>query len=274
MKKMPDEPNWRDALPDELKEHKGLTDVKDVGSLAQQFIDAQATMGNSIRIPGPEAGDDAWKAFHEKLTTKVPNLIPTPDRDNEESMNALYKTLGRPEDATGYEHPDGVDASQLKDFAELAHKIGLSKGQYGQMIGALAQHTVAQTEAASEAFMTAVRELKQEWGIVYEDNIQLVDSVMKGTGAPKEMLELAGDGKLPPETTKWLFEIGKQLGTEGINFNKDEFSTRVTPVEAKARVEEIMSDTKGPYWDGAHPQHAEYVQRVVDLNRAAAAGGL
>jgi hypothetical protein len=271
---MPDEPNWRDSLPDELKEHKGLADVKDVGALAQQFLDGQSALGTSIRIPGPEAGDDAWKAFNEKLSAKVPDLIRTPDVDNEETMNALYNKLGRPEDATGYEHPEGMDATRMKEFAELSHGLGLSKAQYVKMATAFHEYNIAQQEAASQAFTDGIRELKQEWGIVYEDNVQMVDAVMKGTDAPKQLLELGAEGKLDATTLKWLHGIGKQLGTEGINFNKDEFSTRVTPAEAKARVEEIMGDTKGPYWDGSHPQHREYVQRVVDLNRAAAAGGL
>ena len=270
---MSDEPNWRDSLSDELKDHKGLADVKDVGSLAQQFIDGQSMIGNSIRVPGPEAGDDAWAAFHTKLTDKVPNLIPTPDPDNPEVMNALYKQMGRPDDVTGYEHPEGMDATKMAEFATLSHSLGLSKTQYGKMVGALQEFTNAQAEAASEAFNTGMRELKQEWGIVYEDNIQLVDSVMKGTSAPKEMLEAAASGKLGADSLKWLHNIGEQLGTEGINFNKDEFSSRVTPAEAKARSAEIMDDTTGPYWDASHPQHKEYIQRVVDLNRAAAAGG-
>lgn len=270
---MPDENNWRDNLSDELKDHKGLADVKDVGSLAQQFLDGQAMIGNSIRVPGPEAGEDAWKAFHTKLTEKVPNLIPTPDRDNKETMDALYKTLGRPDEAAGYEHPEGVDATKMQDFATLAHGLGLSKSQYSNMVGKLQEFTVKQQEVATEAFNTGIRELKQEWGIVYEDNLQLVNSVMKGTEAPKAMMEMAAEGKLDAASLKWFYNIGKQLGTEGVNFNKEEFSSRVTPSEAKARVEEIMGDEKGPYWDGAHPQHADYVQRVVDLNRAAAAGG-
>ena len=269
---MPEEPSWRDSLSDDLKAHKGLADVKDVGSLAQQFLDGQQMIGNSIRVPGPEAGPEALAAFHTKLSDKVPGLIPTPDRDNEDQMNALYKSMGRPDDAMGYEHPEGVDATQMADFAALAHTLGLSKAQYSKMVGSLQDFTTAKTEAASEAFNTAMRGLKQEWGIVYEDNLQLVNSVMKGTDAPKDMLEAAANGALGADSLKWLHNIGKQLGTEGINFNKDEFSSRVTPAEAKERSAEIMNDSKGPYWDASHPQHQEYVQRVVDLNRAAAAG--
>lgn len=271
---MPPEPNWKDSLPEAIRSHKTLADVTDVGSLAQQFIDAQATMGTSIRIPGPDAGKDALTNFHAKLSEKVPGLIPTPDPDNAEQMDALYNRMGRPAEAIGYEHPEGVDPTQMVEFASLAHSLGLTKTQYKGMLTELVKHTQTRQDTTDADFDKDIRTLKQEWGIVYEDNLQLVQSVMKGTGAPKEFMELAANNKLPATSLKWLHSIGKQLGSEGINFQKDESTTRLAPQEAKARVEEIMNDTKGPYWDGTHPQHAEYVQRVVDLNRAAAAGGL
>lgn len=268
---MPDD--WRAGLPAELKDHASLKDVKDVGGLAKQFVDTLSAQGQMIRIPGPDAGDDARAAFHTKLSDKVPGLIPTPDPENADQMNALFKKMGRPDDPAGYEHPEGVDATRMAEFATLAHGLGLSKGQYAKLVGSINEYTTKQTEAASEAFLAAQRALKQKWGIVYEDNLQLVDQVMKGTGAPKEMLEMAADGKMPPEAAEWLFNIGKQLGAEGVNFNKDEFSTRVTPQEAQDRINDIMNDTKGPYWDGSHPEHKAYVDKVVDLRRAMAAGG-
>ncbi|MES0344008.1 MAG: hypothetical protein ABUK16_07815 [Anaerolineales bacterium] len=269
---MPD--NWRDNLPEEIRSHKTLKDVADVGSLAKQFIDAQSAMGTSIRIPGPEAGAEALTNFHAKLAEKVPGLIPTPDPDNSDQMSALYNRMGRPSEALGYEHPDGVDATQMGDFAALAHTLGLTKTQYKGMLSELVKHTTDRNDASTADFDQGIRTLKQEWGITYEDNLQLVQSVMKGTGAPKEFMEMAASNKLPAASLKWLHSIGKQLGSEGINFQKDESSTRLAPAEAKARSAEIMADEGGPYWNAAHPQHKEYVQRVVDLNRAAAAGGL
>jgi hypothetical protein len=267
-------PSWRDELPEEIRSHKTLKDVADVGSLAKQFIDAQASMGTSIRIPGPDAGAEAFTNFHAKLAEKVPGLIPTPDPDNAEQMNALYTRMGRPTDAVGYEHPEGVDPTQMADFAKLSHGLGLTKAQYKGILSELGKYTATKQETSDEDFNQGIRSLKQEWGITYEDNLQLVQSVMKGTGAPKEFMELAASNKLPAASLKWLHSIGKQLGSEGINFQKDESSTRLAPAEAKARSAEIMADEKGPYWDASHPQHKEYVQRVVDLNRAAAAGGV
>jgi hypothetical protein len=269
-----DNTSWRDSLPDDLKDHSSLKDVKDVSGLAKQFVDTLSAQGQMIRVPGPDAGDEAWSNFHNKLTEKVPTLIPTPDPDNPELMKALFKRMGAPEAPTGYEHPEGIDPTQMADFANLAHQLGITKSQYGKIVGAFAEATKKDKEAAADKYATEVRALKQEWGIVYEDNIQLVDAVLKGTGAPPEVMEAAASKTMSPGMQKWLFEVGKQLGTEGINFQKDESTTRLAPSEALARANEIMADREGPYWDGAHPQHKEYVQRVIKLRQAAAAGGL
>lgn len=271
---MPGEPNWRDSLSEELREHKTLQDVKDIEGLAKQFIDSQQMIGQSIRIPGPDAGDDARKAFEAKLMEKVPGLVPTPDPDKPETLQAFYKRMGLPDDPTGYEHPDNVDATQMADFAKLAHEQGLTKSQYKAILEAVGGFAQSKEEENVAALTEGIRALKQEWGIVYEDNLELVDSVLKGTSAPKEMLELAADRKLPAEALKWIYNVGKQLGQEGINFDKDESTTRLPPAEALARANEIMADRAGPYWDASHPQHREMIQKVVDLRRAAAAGGL
>lgn len=269
----PPEPNWKDDLPADLKDHATLKDIKDVGGLAKSFVDTMAAQGQMIRVPGPDAGKDALKDFHLKLTDKVPGLIPTPDPKNEEQMSALFKRMGRPDEITGYEHPEGVDALQMADFAKLAHGLGITKNQYLKLVTALAETTTKKNDAVNDSFVKAMRSLKQDWGIVFEDNIQLVNSVMKGTGAPKDMLELAADNKLPAETVKWLFNIGKQLGTEGINFDKDESSTtRLAPSEAAAQAKELIGDDKGPYWNADHPDHKDSIKRYVDLMRAAAAG--
>ncbi|KKN23612.1 hypothetical protein LCGC14_0903140 [marine sediment metagenome] len=269
----PEDQKWRDNLPADLKDHATLKDIKDVGGLAKSFVDTMAAQGQMIRIPGPDAGAEATTAFHLKLTEKVPGLIPTPDPQNEEQMTALFKRMGRPDEITGYEHPEGVDPLLMADFAKLAHGLGVTKNQYLKIVTALAEVTTKKNDAVNDAFVAAMRGLKQEWGIVYEDNVQLVNSVMKGTGAPKDMLELAADNKLPAETVKWLFNIGKQLGTEGINFDKDESSTtRLAPSEAAAQAKELINDSKGPYWDASHPDHKDSIQRYVDLMRAAAAG--
>jgi hypothetical protein len=257
-----------------LKVHKTLADVKDVPSLAKQFVDAQSLLGNSIRIPSEDAGEEDRRKFHDKLVEKVPGLIPTPNPEDKEAMSALFKRMGRPDAPEQYEVPEGVDATKVSDFAKTAHGLGLSKSQFKAILTEINTAAGTRQEQQTEAHLAEIRALKQEWGIVYEDNIQLVNSVMKGTGAPKEILEMAADNKLPANALKWLYNIGKQLGTEGINFKKDESTTRLSPAEAQIRVGEIMDDHKGPYWDASHPAHQATVQRVIDLRRAMAAGGL
>lgn len=271
---MPEEPSWRDNLPENIRDHASLKDVKDVGSLADQFVNAQSLLGNSIRVPGPDASAESLTEFHGKLMEKVPGLIPTPDPENSDVMNVLFKKMGRPDDPAGYEHPEGVDATKMGDFAKLAHEAGLTKKQYTDILTSVANFTADKKETASQEQEEGMRKLKQEWGIVFEDNMKMVANVMKATDAPKEWAQLAADGLLPAGAIKWLHDIGTRLGAEGINFDKDQFTSRLSPAEAKAQAEEMIGNREGPYWDASHPQHKEYIQRYTELLRAAAAGGL
>ena len=51
-----DTADWRASLPEDIRGAKALESVKDVDSLAKQFLDAQSHIGNSIRITSEEAG--------------------------------------------------------------------------------------------------------------------------------------------------------------------------------------------------------------------------
>ena len=50
--------NWRDSLPDDLKGNAALANFEDVGQMAKSFVDMKSYQGNSIHIPGEDAGDE------------------------------------------------------------------------------------------------------------------------------------------------------------------------------------------------------------------------
>ena len=78
-----DNQNWRDTLPEELKNDPTLQNINDVESLAKTAVHQQKMIGN--RIPMPK---------------------------NDEEKAELYSKLGRPDEPKNYE----VDVPQ--DFQE------------------------------------------------------------------------------------------------------------------------------------------------------------
>ena len=95
-------PEWATtALPADLQDIPFLKDAADLAEFKGRLTSAAEHMGNSMRIPGPDAGEDTWKAFDEKLSAKIPGLARI-DLESEEGRAAFMKRLGQPDDAACY----------------------------------------------------------------------------------------------------------------------------------------------------------------------------
>ncbi len=97
----------------DLLDAPALADFKDINSLAKAFIDTKAMVGQSIRVPSKEAGADDLKSFHDSLIAQVPGLLFKPDMDDDAAMNALFKSIGLPED-TKARYPNNAQSKPHK----------------------------------------------------------------------------------------------------------------------------------------------------------------
>ena len=95
--------NWRDELPDDLKGNEALSNFESIDQLAKSFVETKKFQGESIRIPGEDAGEDAIKEFNTKLLDKVPNLMPKPNLDSEDQAIEFFRSIGMPE-TVSYTH--------------------------------------------------------------------------------------------------------------------------------------------------------------------------
>ena len=102
--------DWRSGIPEEIRGHKSLEHIQDVGALAKSYVNAQSMIGaDKIAIPGKHATDEDW--------------------------GEVYRRLGRPDSPEGYELtnelPEGAEASDdlLSWFKGAAHDAGLTPQQ-------------------------------------------------------------------------------------------------------------------------------------------------
>ena len=103
--------DWRSTIPEEIRGHKSLEHITDVGALAKSYVNAQSMIGaDKIAIPGKHATDDDW--------------------------GEVYRRLGRPDSPEGYElvneMPEGAEASDdmLNWFRNAAHEAGLTPSKH------------------------------------------------------------------------------------------------------------------------------------------------
>jgi len=267
-------PEWQQAIPENIR---GWDEVKNSDSPEKfwgQVENMRSFLGQSIRIPGEDAGAEQQQEFYDKLINKVPDLMIRPKDDDPDAMQTLYRQLGQPENSDDYripeiEAPEGipVDENALKAFAPIAHKYGLSQKQFegvlkdyneGQLQGVLQQRSDYQQQ---------MQDLRGEWGLTFDDNMQKADRVRQAFLGD----DLASIEGLPPGIIRGLAKIADQFGGEGSN---DLISSQgkagvVAPSEAKAQVNEIMSNREHAYWNAGDPGHADAVKKVVALMKQA-----
>ena len=268
---------WSAALPDNIKAWQEVQTSKDADSFWGQMTDMKGRLGNSIRIPGDEASQEDRNKFHGKLLERVPGIMPAPDYDNPDQLEAYYKAVGRPEDGAGYTPPTNAAGEPLTSdtvdaFRSMAHKAGLNQRQYASVINdfeTLSQQYGDEKAADHKEGMTA---LHGEWGLAYDQKIAGALRVAEATNAPEMVIESIKDKSVGAQTLRWLDGLASSFGGTGNPVGDQQGSNTAgmkTPGEALQEVAEIESNPA--LWDKMHPDHKRLVMKRVDLMKMATA---
>jgi hypothetical protein len=244
--------DWRSNIPEEIRGHKSLDHIQDVGSLAKSYVNAQSMIGaDKVAIPGKHATDEDW--------------------------GEVYRRLGRPDAPEGYELDndpgEGIEPNEqmLDWFKGAAHDAGLSPAQaqkllngYNAMVAEGNQIDTGQSEQLQAQTET---ELRREYGQAFDERMGNANAVLANFGN-EDMTEIQlADGRLlgdHPEMIRMMVNIGEFLEQrigedtlEGISS-----SGAMTPTDAMQKLSEIRAPGT-PYWDQRHPEHQFYVDEAL-----------
>ncbi|ADK81908.1 hypothetical protein [Sediminispirochaeta smaragdinae] len=152
-----DLPRWMYQLSGDLQKDDRLSGFTKPDELAKAYLDYAGKADKLIELPG-EKDAEGWKKFYGKL--------------------------GRPETPEGYDFsgvsiPETIEKSELADFRNMAHELGLSKAQAAKLL----EHSIADlnsitTKADENAKAEAQKKLdekKQKIGALvekYGDNFE------------------------------------------------------------------------------------------------------
>jgi len=266
--------NWRDALPDDIKESGALQDIKDINTLAKSYVDAQSFIGRSIRIPGDDASDDVKNDFREKLT-KVPGVgyIPTSE-SSEEEWGQFYGTLGRPDTADDYKMPQRDDLAGDPDVDKRLlgemHKLGLTNNQATGLMGYLNDGQANMQANIAANMESASNTLKEEWGQAYDRKLQEARNALQAYAEPEfvEMLNSTGLGD-SPHMIKAFAKIGENLSEDVAKNLGEGAQGGMTPAEAIQQIADIRGNSNHPFNDPSNPSHNHEAERMAQLYQAA-----
>ncbi len=249
--------DWKASIPEEVRGHKSLETIQDVGSLAKSYVNAQSMIGaDKIALPGKSSTPEQW--------------------------GEIYSKLGRPEAADKYELsnnlPEGqeLDPTLMGGFTNTAHAAGLSTKQAQSLLdwynNVLVDNS-AQTTAAEQAQLEQrTNELKQYYGPAFEDRINLAKAVSaQFTEGDENIFDVKlADGSLlgnHPDFIKMTANMGvfmkEKMGEDTLEGVKT--SGAASRHELEGKVAQLQAPDS-PYWDNKHPEHNWYVSEVTRVN--------
>ena len=248
--------DWRSSIPEDIRGHKSLDTINDVGALAKSFINAQSMIGREqVPIPGKYATDDDWKAVDARL--------------------------GRPETPAGYELENNIaegmtDMPEMLDgFRAAAHEVGLRPGQaqgllnwYNEQMGGQVEVDSGQVDQIRE---NATMELKREYGPAFDDRISNASAVLQEFGQADLADVQLHDGSAlgdHPEMVRMMVNVSQfisgKIGEDTLEGMKS--SGAMTPNDIEARIGEVIGKPgEGPYWERRHPGHEAAKAEVTRL---------
>ena len=254
----------REALPEELTSNEMLGRFNSIDELAKGFVETKSAMGQSIRIPHEDAGDEARAQFIEKLV-KQPEVMLRPDFTDPDQSKEYYKVLGVPDDATAYENPEGADlpAEVEAELRPLLHEANLTPAQYALVVKGLAEKNAQTVENITSARTEDQQKLAGKWGQAYESRI----------AAAKKVHEEFGYGEwdsLTSEAIENLYKTSEALTGQPAQVANQptEGKPILTPDEALRQAQEIMSNPA--YFDNSDPyRQKQLMQKHEELLRMA-----
>jgi hypothetical protein len=254
--------NWYDNLADEdLKANPTLQKYKTQEEAHKAHLELQQLLGNE-KIALPKDENDVI------------------------AIKALNKALGVPDEPIGYEFApiEGVEMIEGMEFGDeqfsaIMHKYNIPQAaaaglrqEYAQMIDGIRKQG---EESYVEHVNQAKTELMKEWGLKYEPNVKLAQSVMnKFVGSKEEFDHVNALIGADPIALKMLAKLGGNfaegslgdIGDQGSGFTK-------TPADAKAEYDKIMNDTEDIYWagvrnkkvvpEGVRKERVAYVEKLL-----------
>lgn len=171
--------------------------------------------------------------------------IPKPAEDGTVDYSEVYKTLGRPDDATGY----GFEETDFsKAIAPELFKLGITKSQADGLAKFMEEYGATSNTAAAEQ-AAAEREksmaaLQKKWGADFKVNSEVaakaVRELSEATGITADELDKLEDFLGVEKAASLFYAIGSKDG--GVKSLTNYNSGVETPEIAAFKLKELMSD--------------------------------
>jgi hypothetical protein len=239
-------------LPEEIRDHPSLQSINDVGNLGLSYVNAQRLIGA--------------------------DKIPLPKNPTEDDLSNIYSKLGRPDEPSGYAiQADGqiLTEGDVNTYTDIAHKLGLSKAQANGILdyyrSSIQQTTEAMSKDSEQQRQQIEQSLKAEWGADYDAKVTQANRAVSDIAGEDLLQMVLEDGTKVGNHPAFIkafanFADFKNSVTKEDTISENSVNYRMSPADAKAKIDTIMNDRSHAYWDRKNPvARDKAVKEVQDL---------
>ncbi len=237
----------RAAFPEELRGEKVFDQIKDLPTLAKNYVEGQKYIGGAIKIPAEGASKEEVASFRQKLG--VPEKVEDYGLKVEEGDTSM-------------------DQAFLGRFLDTAHHNGISKPQAEGLLRWWAEEHTNVTAQADKGLDEALTALKDEWGGAAPRNLALAERAVISLGGKEaqEFFDSSGLGN-NPTLVKLFSKVGRMMAEEGLISGDVENIPGTEDAQKLANDIVFNKDNKlhEAYTKADHPQHDDAVKEVSRL---------
>ena len=216
---IPTTPDWKEALPADLKADPSIVAFKDLGSLAKSFVETKKLVGQTLRAPAADASDEEWTKY--------------------------YKAGGMPNAPEEYKFalPDDfkMTPEETKQAQDIAYRMGLNGKQAQKFVDFQAQGIAEMRKAEREETAKTEKAYREKWGANYERNKAIVTRTLDKIDPEKKIRAFFDETGLGnnPVMIDLMHEWGKRLVEDGLMPGDVQGVTGRE--EAQTKIKELMA---------------------------------
>jgi len=241
--------NWRDSLPEDIRDETSLGTCKSLEGMARQYINAQKMIGkDKIGLLG--------------------------DNPTEAEKNEFYKTLGRPDTPEDYnlKRPDDFpeelfSADRASKAQELFHKIGLTSKQAAELMDFDLQNTLQSYQNIQNDIEANRQETENacytKYGNAWPQRKQFANvTILEGAN---------GDEELHARIVKQFgsnldfIEMAANIGSKFAEHGMVTATNIPTPASIQEQIDELIATPE--YIGGPNISPKVHKNRVLEVNR-------
>ncbi len=241
--------NWKEVLPEEIRNFGTMGNIKTVEQLARSFMLAQKQIGM--------------------------DKLPISKNPTEHEVKEIFKRIGMPETFDKYDVKLGENSVTnprfVEEFKDAAFKAGVLPAQANTVLKFFEEQSIKANEAhrlkEQTKFNDDLRAIKDEWGDQYDENTARAKAALKEFAVDQKDIDYIKQnfGANAP-ILRILAKVGATLDEGKIRgAGGTGEKSGYTPSEAREKIAEYKKDPKGPYFNPEHPDHAEVKKEVNRL---------